>query len=46
MVTKRVTFDLEEDIAKKLKLKVVKEGVTQKKFITDLIVKELEKDVE
>lgn len=46
MADKRITFDLDEDIVYKMKRRILEEGITQKKFITDLILKELETDVE
>lgn len=46
MVNKRITFDLDEELVYKMKKRVLEDGTTQRQFITDLIVKELEKDVE
>ena len=46
MANKRITFDLDEKIAQKLKLRVVEKKTTQKKLLTDLILKELSEDVE
>lgn len=46
MVNRRITFDLDEKIAYEMKKRVLEEGVTQRQFITDLILKELEIDVE
>lgn len=46
MANKRITFDLDEKIVYKMKKRVLEEGITQRQFITDLIKKELENDVE
>lgn len=46
MVYKRVTFDLDEEIALDLKKRALDKGVTQKQLLTDLILKELSEDVE
>ena len=46
MANKRITFDLDEKTALKLKLRVVEKGTTQKQLLTDLILKELSEDVE
>ena len=46
MAYKRITFDLDEETAHKLKLRVVEKGTTQKQLLTDLILKELSEDVE
>lgn len=46
MANKRITFDLDEEVVYKMKRRILEDGITQKQFITDLILKELEIDVE
>ena len=46
MAYKRITFDLDEEIALDLKKRVVEKKTTQKQLLTDLILKELSEDVE